>query len=400
MLRQDTIGNKTIQNRVLLQPMEGADGTRNGGISDLTRRRYLRFAESGVGIIWFEAVAVTHEGRANPHQLFLNEENKGEFKSLLDEMRDVSTQKFGFAPIIICQLTHSGRQSRPDDDFAPIVAYRSCYLEQGKENLHYTVATDTYLDTIPAMYKESTLLAREVGFDGVDVKCCHGYLFVEMLSAYQREGKYGGSFENRSRLFFDSLDATLSVAGDMIVSSRLNASDCYIHPNGYGVDSQNRVDLTECKMLLDILAKKGVELVNITLGNPYFIPHVNRPWIHAPESIEAGLTRVEDIMKELSQDSPVKLVMSALTALKDKCLDYGQEMLDKGYCDYIGYGRQAFAYPTFFADYQKYGKIEKNKCCIMCGNCTKLMRARTVTGCPVRDREVYLPIYNKAVEGK
>ena len=55
------IHNRNLPNRIVFQPMEGCDGTPSGGIGELTRRRYLRFAQSGAGIIWFEATAVTGE---------------------------------------------------------------------------------------------------------------------------------------------------------------------------------------------------------------------------------------------------------------------------------------------------------------------------------------------------
>ena len=48
-----------------------------------------------------------------------------------------------------------------------------------------------------------SLLAQEVGFDGVDIKCCHRYLNCELLSAYNRPGDFGGSFENRTRFLMD-----------------------------------------------------------------------------------------------------------------------------------------------------------------------------------------------------
>ena len=96
-----TVNNKVIQNRVVFQPMEGCDGTSDGNIGKLTERRYMRFAESGAGIIWFEATAVCQEGRANPRQLYLTEENVDTYKSLLHNIRKVSNEKFGYAPLII-----------------------------------------------------------------------------------------------------------------------------------------------------------------------------------------------------------------------------------------------------------------------------------------------------------
>src|SRR5438552_14471555 len=61
-----------VGNRFCILPMEGWDGTVDGEPSELTRRRWERFGTSGAKLIWGgEAVAVRHDGRANPNQLML-----------------------------------------------------------------------------------------------------------------------------------------------------------------------------------------------------------------------------------------------------------------------------------------------------------------------------------------
>ena len=80
--------------------MEGCDGTYDGGVDELTRRRYLRFAESGAGIIWFEATAVCPEGRANPRQLYINENTKASFKSLVEEVKALVKELAPFEEVI------------------------------------------------------------------------------------------------------------------------------------------------------------------------------------------------------------------------------------------------------------------------------------------------------------
>src|SRR5512140_3635381 len=82
LLTPHTIGEIMAPNRMVVQPMEGYDSMADGSPSELTRRRYNRYAEGRSGIIWFEAVAVSHEGRSNPHQLWLNEKNCEAFKNL------------------------------------------------------------------------------------------------------------------------------------------------------------------------------------------------------------------------------------------------------------------------------------------------------------------------------
>ncbi len=392
------IYGKEIKNRIVLQPMEGCDGTANGGIDELTKRRYMRFAKSGAGIIWFEATAVCAEGRANPRQLFLNPDTKESFRNLLDEIRETAIAENGFAPVIIVQLTHSGRFSKPNGTPEPIVAYRNSHWEIGKEDQPYIIASDEYCSLIPEKYAQAAKLAEEVGFDGIDVKCCHGYLFDEFLSATERNGIYGGSLENRTRLYFDCIDSVKKSVNSSFITTRLNACDCFPYPFGFGVDEENNIDLSETKLIIGKLAEKGVELINLTLGNPYIIPHINRPCINAPEDGKIGIKRIHDITKELNNAFPdMKFVMSGLSFEGENALDYSADIIEKGVADFAGFGRMAFAYPDFYKDYIKNGKLDKNKVCLKCSKCSQLMRNATVAGCPVRDSEVYLPYYRKHV---
>lgn len=394
------IGKKEVKNRIVFQPMEGCDGTADGSIGELTRRRYMRFANGKAGIIWFEATAVCQAGRANPRQLYLTQENVDAYKDLLQDIRKVSTDKFGYAPLLILQMTHSGRYSKPNGTPEPIIAYRNAVYEKGKEDLPYRIITDEECDALPQMFAHTALLAQKAGFDGVDVKCCHGYLMNEFLSAYSRSGKYGGSFENRTRLYLSCIDAVKNVvADDMIVTTRLSAYDGFAYPYGFGSDKTAGVDLTETKKLLCELEKRNLELVNITIGNPYLIPHVNRPCVNAPEDGKIGVERVVKITGELQKEFPgLKLILSALSYKGAEAVDFAEKCLENGDCALAGFGRMTFAYPDFFCDYTENGALNKNKLCIKCGSCTKMMRAGGVAGCPVHDKEVYLPLFKKYME--
>ena len=108
------IGAKTVPNRLACQPMEGCDGTADGSPDVLTARRYDRLARGGAGLIWFEATAVLKEGRANPRQLFICEDNLADFKRQVDTIKTAGIHANGKEPIIIMQATHSGRYSKPD----------------------------------------------------------------------------------------------------------------------------------------------------------------------------------------------------------------------------------------------------------------------------------------------
>ncbi len=395
----DIYGRK-INNRILFQPMEGCDGTADGAVDELTYRRYMRFAEGAPGVIWFEATAVCNEGRANPRQLYINENTVDSFKKIVSEIKAKSMSLHGFEPVVIVQLTHSGRYSKPNGTPEPIVAYRNSLWEKGKENQPFTLATDEYLSSIPAMYSKAAKLALQAGFDGMDVKCCHGYLFNELLSAYNREGSYGGSLENRTRLYFDCIDAVKEAVGDKaFVTTRLNACDCFPYGYGFGVNEKEEIDLTETKMIIKKLNEKGIGFINLTIGNPYLIPHINRPYLaKSPEDGRIGMKRVYDVTKEITSSFPdVKFAVSALSYEGENAVNYAEALLSDGIGDFAGFGRMTFAYPTFYKDYLETGILDKNKVCIKCGKCSELMRAGTVSGCVIRDSEVYMPYYSKFV---
>lgn len=392
------IGDICLKNPVVIQPMEGCDGTKTGGISELTRRRYLRFAKSGAGIIWFEAVAVCPQGRANPRQLYLTEENMDGFASLIKEIKAVSIAASGYAPKIIIQLTHSGRQSRPEQAPEPVIVSNNKYLSDLNPLGANTIYADTHtLAALPAFFVKSALLAKAAGFDGVDIKCCHGYLFNELLSAYDRKDCYGGSdIENRARLYLDTYRSVAKAVGDsMVVTSRLGVYDGFPYPYGFGVNHSNVQDFSEVFYLIDQLIEAGLQILNVTIGNPYVNPHVNRPYrTHSPEDGKLGVERIRNITGKIQERYPdLAVVMSGMTYPGMNCMEDAVHCLENNQCTLVGFGRMAFAYPNFYKDYLQWGQMDKDQICITCGCCSKMMRAGGEAGCPIRDKEEYLPRY-------
>ena len=386
------IYGKTAPNRVCFQPMEGCDCNEDGSPHELTVQKYVKAAKSGAGMIWFEANAVCPEGRTNPRQMMLTEDNLEKFKALIAMLRKTAREECGTEPIFILQLTHSGRQS-----IVPMIAYRHPIYEERRPAGDENIVSDEYLDTLPEKYAASARLACLAGFDGVDVKSCHGYLFQELLSAFSREGRYGGSFENRIRLYVDCLRAAKNaIPENMLLCSRLSVSDMVKKPYGFGTTEQGELDLTEPDMLIERLIKEGLEVLNVTVGNPYYNPHVNRPYRKGgytpPESAEEGLERFNIIEKHIKEKFPSLVVIgSGVSYYREDLIEKSESLLRTGVCDVVGYGRMSLAYPEFYTDYQK-GTFDYKKCCLACSKCTELMRAGKVSGCAVFN-EYYRELY-------
>ncbi|MDO5422653.1 MAG: NADH:flavin oxidoreductase [Eubacteriales bacterium] len=400
---------KTVPNSLAVLPMEGCDANPDGSPSALTIRRYRRFAEGGAGLLWFEACAVTVEGRANPHQLFLNDQNMASFRELTALCREAAEKRNGYRPVTILQLTHSGRYARPFDNGAPMIPQHDPYLDPRVGITEdYPMVTDEYLDELQEKYVKAALLAKEAGFDGVDIKACHRYLVSELLASHTRKGKYGGSFENRSRFVLEVIRKVKKAVGDdFIVASRFNVYDAHPYPYGFGVSKESEwiPDLEEPLKLVKEMVKAGVSLLSNSAGNPYYrFPQVTRPFDqpilngempqeHPLESV-ARLMQFTREIQEAAGD--VAVIGNGYSWMREYIPYVGAANLQRGGCTMIGLGRQSFAYPDASRDILETGRMDAKKCCIACSKCTQIMRDHGMTGCVVRDSECYLPLYKEA----
>lgn len=402
--KQVKIGSFTLPNSLAINPMEGTDGKLDGSPDELTIRRYERFSKGGAALIWFEAVAVVPEGRTSPRQLWIRKDNLSQYQKLCGDIMENSHRASGFTPLLIMQLTHSGRFSKPEGKPAPVIAAHNPYLDP-RMNIDesYPVISDSELEQLEDKYVEAAVLAKEAGFHGVDVKCCHRYLNSELVSAFTRKGKYGETFEGRTRFLLNIVKKIKDRLGnDFIVTTRLNIYDGIPYPYGFGVDKEDylKPDFTEPILLVKELQKLGMPVINLTMGTPYYNPHVNRPYDKGgyipPEHPLEGINRLINGIGEIQKNVPdIAVVATGYSWPREFAPFVAAGVLEKGLATMIGFGRQAFAYPDFAKDILSGEGLDRNKCCIACGKCVEIMRAGGTTGCVVRDSKVYAPIYRE-----
>ncbi len=395
------INGKALKNSLVVLPMEGCDSNDDGSPTELVYRRYERFAKGGSGMLWMEACAVCKEGRANPRQMHINKGNAAEFKKLTEHIRASAKGNIYLA----LQLTHSGRYAKPGGGLPAVIAYNNVHLDRFLPGNVHTI-TDAEIKELEEKYVEAAALAKEADFDAVDVKCCHRYLLSEFLSAYNRMGRYGGSFENRTRLLFDII-RRIKEEVDIDIVVRLGAYDEIPYPDGFGVDRDEfrKPDLGETKLIAKKLSDLGVKMINVTGGNPYYNPHVNRPYDVGPYRPPIHqlnyVYKLLDAAREIKAAVPeLKIVATGFSWLREYGANIAAGCIRDGWFDMAGFGRQSFAYPDFANDIINNGRMERNKCCAACSRCTVMMRDGMVTGCPVRDGEVYMPIYKQGRDGK
>lgn len=398
------VENFIIPNRLVVQPMEGYDSLPGGGPSALTRRRYLRYAGGGSGTIWFEATAVSPEGRSNPGQLWINEENAPAYSYLNEEIRECAG-KNNLRPLLAIQLTHSGRYSKPEMKPEPLVVAANPVLDKTEPH----ILTDRELIRIQDHYIDSAKLCAASGFDAIDVKACHGYLMIELLAARSRKGSiYGGVIAaERFRFMLETIERIKKVVPGIMITTRLNMSDFY--DGGFGIDEYNKPDYTEALMLVNELEKAGISIINLSMGSPYHNPHVTRPYdtpvpgtkIPEEHPLKGVIRMIEGTAIFQKKFPGMHFVGSAYSWLRQFAPNVGAAVIERGDASLIGFGRSSFAYPSMPLDLLQNGMADPSRVCITCSGCTRLIRNFRPGGCVIRDREIYAAELKKLIaDGK
>ena len=416
-------GGFSLGNRFAIQPMEGWDGTTDGRPTELTLRRWRRFGASGAKLIWGgEAVAVCHEGRANPNQLAIGPHAVADLARLRAALIEEHDRSAGSDSglVIGLQLTHSGRYSRPNrhDLPEPRILFHHPILDRrlGLTN-DYPVLTDLEIRKIIEDFQRAACVAHEAGFDFVDIKHCHGYLGHEFISAHTRTGDYGGSFENRTRFLREVVSGIRSLAPGLNIGVRLSAFDTVpFKPDpqtsapgqpgrgvpesfnallpyhwGFGVNSENpvEVDLKESVQFLSLLSELDITLVNISGGSPYYNPHLQRPALFPPsdgylppEDPLFGVAQQMWVTRALKQQFPnMIMVGSAYSYLQDFLPHVAQAAVREGWVDCVGLGRMVLAYPGLPLDVISGRGLQRKQLCRTFSDCTTAPRAGLPSGC-------------------
>ncbi len=399
-------------NRWCILPMEGWDGTTDGHPTDLTRRRWTHFGISGAKIIWGgEAVAVRHDGRANPHQLVINEQTLYDVARLRETLVDTHRERYGATDdlLIGLQLTHSGRYSKPTlSGPAPRVAYRHPVLDArvGISD-DRPVFTDDELDRLVDDFVAAAVRAHTAGFAFVDIKHCHGYLGHELLSARSRPGKYGGSFDNRLRFLSSIADGIRANAPGLEMGVRLSAFDMVpfkqgpddvgmpeVSDDGYGsafgfTRAGAPGNVEDAHALLSRLPALGIHWVCLSAGSPYYNPHIQRPAIFPPSD---GYLPPEDplvgVARQIAATAALKarhpelvIIGSGYSYLQEWIPHVAEHTIRRRLADAVGLGRLVLSYPDMPADMLAGRPLKTKLLCRTFSDCTTAPRNGLVSGC-------------------
>jgi 2,4-dienoyl-CoA reductase-like NADH-dependent reductase (Old Yellow Enzyme family) len=403
-----------VGNRLCILPMEGWDGTAAGEPSDLTRRRWRRFGQSGAKLIWGgEAAAVRHDGRANPRQIVVTEATREALARMRDGLVEAHEERYGKGAsgdlVIGLQLTHSGRYARPNDwdRPEPLVAFAHPALDKRFPG-GVRVLSDDELERLAADYVRAAGIAKRAGFQFVDFKHCHGYLGHELLAGRERKGRFGGDFEGRTRFLRTVVDGIRADVPGMKIAVRLSAFDTVPYrKNAAGRGEPERTEdgytsafgllrgealdaaLADSRELLGLLRTLGVRWISISAGSPYYNPHLQRPALFPPsdaylppEDPLRGVARQIEATARLKAGFPdLVFVGSAYSYLQEWLPHVGQRVLRERRADLVGLGRMVLSYPELAADVLAGRPLDRKRICRTFSDCTTAPRKGLPSGC-------------------
>jgi len=377
------IGGRIAPNRLVNQSMECNDADSGGRPTELTFRRYRRLAEGGAGIIAVESLTITRESRARKNQLWISEETAEALKQVVKEMKEINDRS-----LILFQINHSGRASGAD--FSRVVSI----YPADDPNIH--LLTEEEIEAIGNSFVKAAIIARQVGADGIDFKHCHGYLCAEILRpANIREGRFGGSFENRTRFFRETAEKIKKAVQDpsFLIGARYSVYEGL--PGGFGTSGPREVmeDLDEPLSFARVMEEAGMDYINVSAGVPSVTPEITRPTKNYPE----GVYRHFGWAKMVKTTVKIPVIGSGYSYLRDgqnglkepdpsrkSFIYWAEKNLEDGNVDLVGIGRQSLADPLF-AKKILAGQVDRINFCTACGGCSTLLRLQRVVGCTVYD---------------
>ncbi len=359
--------SRVIPNRLAAQAMETNSAAPGGGVGEAQFARYGSLAAGGWGIVIMEAVSVTADSLARVRGLVMNKESVDGFRCLVDSFKAVNPDS-----LFIIQLTHAGRFaggfSRPfsgcGDDSAPRISAAG-------------------LDAVRNLHGEAARLAASAGFDGAELKACHGYLAGELLRPLNDRGDdYGGSPANRARLVASAIADARAVRPGFLAGVRVSLYEGLRGGCGTAGPEGLMEDLADMRTVLAKIAGAGADYINVSAGVPAITPQLTRPLKGNAFDLYHHF-RYARTVRQWFPDVPV--IGSAYSTGGESAASFAEENISAEYADIAGFGRQSLADPFYPKKLKNApGSIDY---CTLCGGCSRLLKNQKPVRCTTYARE-------------
>lgn len=356
----EKIGSLELSNRLVMTAMGCGLANEDGTLTDRFISYYEERAKGGVGLIVTEVACVNpvHGVRAERQMYVTDDAQLPMLKKLADAIHRYDTK-------IFVQLLHPGVNTTcAVNGGGPLVSpsgIASKFMRQQAREI-----THEEIRELIKQYADGAMRVKKAGLDGVEIQIGHHYLLHEFLSPYfnKRTDEYGGSFENRTRLIREIIQAVRKTVGeDFPVVVRLSAED-YMGDESYHLEESIKV--------AQMLEKLDVNALSVTAGG------IENGKSHSlePTSYKQGWRKHLAIAIKRMVNIPI----ISTTVIRDPI--YAETLLEEGAVDFIGMGRSFLADP-FWAQKVRNGKPEQIRKCISCLRCIDNIKSEKPIICSI-----------------
>lgn len=387
VLQPIRIGTRTAQNRFVINAMECCDADDEGNPTDRTYRRYENLFAGGAGLIDLEAITVQWESRGRRNQLSAMPRNQKALERFVRALRQVNPR-----PLLVWQLTHAGELSDPT--FSRRVCVKPLPGFGGE------LVDEAYIERTIEQFVLSAKIAHDCGADGIDFKNCHGYLDSQLLRPYNdRQWRYGGSWENRTRFTYTVYERIAQEIRDpaFLVGSKVSIWEGFPGGQGSAGPRSPVMDLTESIDLVKGMEARGAKFILVSAGSPSVSLALSQPDKRIPDHCYLHFTFQKLVRDALRPDTVV--IGSAYSVLNDghnelqglrpeekTFIHWANRNVRDGVTDMVAIGRQSLAdgqLPRKFVEGRE-GEIDW---CTACDNCIELLIRQQAVGCATHVRE-------------
>jgi len=248
---------QSIANRIAKAAMTEGLADTSAYPSPALERLYAKWAHSGCGVLITGNVMIDRQHLERPGNVVIDRIPDADMRTSLSAWAHAAQS--GGAKIWM-QINHAGRQTQVTINPHPKAPSAIKLGLPGKKFGVPQALTEAEILELVERFANAALVARDTGFDGVQIHAAHGYLLSSFLNprANQRRDAWGGSLENRARMLLETVNAVRAKTGDdFTVTVKLNSAD--FQKGGFS--------FVDCTEVVKWLAQHQVDLIEISGGN-------------------------------------------------------------------------------------------------------------------------------------
>ena len=373
LLQPLKVGGHTLKNRIMFPPLTTGYEERDGSIGPRSFHFYERLAKGGVGYIAIGDVAPVNT--ASPTPKLCDDSQIPTFQKLADTLHafdcKLALQIFhpeydvpGVGKMILGSMM-AAKEAQAAKDAGDMALFQAKMEESNKirndayAKLHHDMknfVTEATVEQLQDIKKAMADCARRAAQAGVDAIEIHGDRLVGSLCSElinHRQDEYGGSFENRVRYALEVVAALKEAAPGLILEYKLPIIT--VNPDG-SLRGKGGLMPEEAKKFAVLLEKAGVDMIQAAQAN-----HTGNMGDTIPPMGTVPYNWTLPIAAEIKKlvSIPVATVGRVVT------VEAGEEILNAGQADVVGYGRSLLTDPDIAL------KVERDEPIRACLNCNK-----------------------------